>query len=174
MRLNFSNKDRSVHEICTYTKSSMVMPAAASTSFSLSSRILISSSIFSGAFPVFGSNPIRPARYSVLPERIASLNGNSADLPGRLITFLVGCIVTCENAPRTVIIPATAKTTTRKLMRRFIPSLLSNDLPDMPRECNTQILSRQATCQQLGCQCQGHLLQASDLVRIKTRSTPFE
>src|SRR6266851_9775969 len=122
----------------------MVMPAAASTSFSPSSKILISSSIFSGAFPVFGSSPILPARYRVFPARIASLNGNCAGLSGRLIAFLVGCIVTCENAPRTVRIPATAKTTARKLMRRFILCLHSNDLLDMPRECNTQLRLRQA------------------------------
>src|SRR5260370_43242 len=106
----------------------MVMPAAASTPFSPSSKSLISSSIFSGAVPVFGSSPIRPARYSVFPVRIASLNGNCASLPGRLIAFLVGCIVTCENAPRTVIIPATAKTTTRKPMRRFMNYLHSDDM----------------------------------------------
>src|SRR5216683_6956117 len=122
----------------------MVMPAAASTSFSLSSKILISSSIFSGAFPVFGSRPIRPARYSVFPAKIASLNGASIGPPDSLMTFLVGCIATCENAPRTVRIPATAKITTRKLMRRFILCLHSNDLLDMPRECNTQLRLRQA------------------------------
>src|SRR5712692_9307122 len=74
-----------------------------------------------------------------------------ASLSGRLIAFLVGCIVTCENAPCTVRIPATAKTTTRKLMRRFMICLHSNDLPDMPRECNTQIRPRQAVRRNLAC-----------------------
>src|SRR5713226_295846 len=143
MGLNFSKSERSVQEICTYTRSSMVIPACASTSFSPSSNSLISSSIFSGGFPVFGSRPIRPARYSVFPDRIASLNGASIGPPASLITFLVGCIVTCENAPCTVSIPPTTKTIARKPMRRFILCLHSNHLPDLPRECNTQSLSRQ-------------------------------
>ena len=54
---------------------------------SYSSRILISSSILSGAFPVFGSRPIRPARYSVLPVKIASLNGACTVFPGRSMTL---------------------------------------------------------------------------------------
>src|SRR6266480_6630835 len=141
MGLNFSNSARSVHAICTYTRSSMLIPACASTAFSPSSRFLISSSICSGAFPVFGSRPSRPAKYSVFPERTASLNGSCAGLSGRLMAFRVGCIVTCENAPCTVRIPATAKTTTRKLMRRFIfPSIRLT----CPRECNTQVRVRQA------------------------------
>src|SRR6266566_2341136 len=60
------------------------------------------------------------------------------------MAFLVGCIVTCENAPRTVIIPATAKTTVRKLMRRFILCLPSNDPPSLPREFSTQSSLQQA------------------------------
>src|SRR5436309_8344693 len=127
----------------------MVIPAAASTSFSLSNKILISSSILSGAFPVFGSSPSRPARYSVLPDRIASLDGNCALRSPTLIAFRVGWIVTCDNAPRTVNIPPNTNTTTRKLIRRFILSLHSNSLPAMPRECNTQILLRQAARKEL-------------------------
>src|SRR5216683_1159247 len=144
MGLNFSKSERSVHAICTYTKSSMVIPACASTSFSPSRSNLISSSIFSGAFPVFGSRPIRPATYSVFPARIASLNGNCALISPSLIALLVDCGVGCENAPRTVRIPATTKIITRKLLRRFIVCLHSNDLPDLPRECNTQTRLRQA------------------------------
>src|SRR5213082_683656 len=135
MGLNFSNRARSVHAICTYTRSSMLIPACASTAFSPSSRFLISSSICSGAFPVFGSRPSRPAKYSVLPERIASLNGSCAGLSGRLMAFRVGCIVTCENAPCTVRIPATAKTTTRKLMRRFI-------FPSIRLTCRVSVIPR--------------------------------
>src|SRR5712692_2615166 len=67
-----------------------------------------------------------------------------ASLPGRLIAFLVGWIVTCENAPCTVRIPATTKTTTRKLMRRFMNCLHSDDLPDMPRDFNIRIVLQQA------------------------------
>jgi len=48
-----------VHEICTYTRSSIVIPACANTSFSPSSRILISSSTFS-ALSLF-SDPIQSA-----------------------------------------------------------------------------------------------------------------
>src|SRR6266550_6566713 len=151
MGLNFSNSARSVHAICTYTRSSMLIPACASTAFSPSSRFLISSSICSGAFPVFGSRPSRPAKYSVFPDRIASLNGSCAGLSGRLMAFLAGCIVTCEPALCTVRIPATAKTTTRKLMRRFMFCLHSNDLPDRPRECNTQIRLRQVVRRGLVC-----------------------
>src|SRR5207245_7468887 len=77
-------------------------------------------------------------------DKMASLNGACMGPPASLITFLVGCMVTCENAPRTVIIPATAKTTTRKLMRRFILCLPSNDPPTLPRECNIQKRLRQA------------------------------
>src|SRR6266700_146146 len=156
MGLNFWNNDKSVHAICTYTRSSMVIPAWASTSFSPSSSNLISSSILSGTLLVFGSTPILPARYSVFPDRIPSLNGACTGPPANLITFLVGCIVTCENAPRTVKIPATANATNRKLMRRFMFSLHSNDLPHPPRECNTQFRPRQApaahasTCGSLG------------------------
>src|SRR5882762_8734609 len=178
MGLNFSKRDKSVHAICTYTKSSIVIPAWASTSFSPSSRILISSSIFSGAFPVFGSNPIRPARYNVLPARIASLNGACTGPPASLITLRAACGVGCENAPRTVRIPATAKTTTRKLMRRFMNCLHSNDLPNTPRECNTQIRLRQAVRRILACARQKVFSIASrnsfELERDKPRSNKVQ
>src|SRR5260370_28157201 len=75
---------------------------------------------------------------------MASLNGACIGPPASLITFLVGCMVTCENAPRTVIIPATAKTTARKLMRRFILCLPSNDPPSLPREFSPQSSLQQA------------------------------
>src|SRR5437660_11022078 len=80
---------------------------------------------------------------------MASLNGAVIGPPAILITFLVACGVGCENAPRTVRIPATAKTTARKLMRRFMfppfewPS-------DIPRECNTQFSPRQARVALIG------------------------
>src|SRR5258707_8639791 len=144
MGLNLSNRDRSVHEICTYTRSSMVIPAAASTFFSLSSKILISSSIFSGAFPVFGSSPIRPARYSVFPTRMPSLNGACTGPPASLIALRDPWGVACENAPRIVKNAATIKTTATMLMRRFILCLPSIDLPAMPREFSTQSYPRQA------------------------------
>src|SRR6266704_6462686 len=167
MGLNFWNNDKSVHAICTYTRSSMVIPAWASTSFSPSSSNLISSSIFSGTWLVFGSTPILPARYSVFPDRIPSLNGACTGPPANLITFLVGCIVTCESAPRTVKIPATANATNRKLIRRFMFSLHSNDLPHPPRECNTQFRPRQAVCPSLGYHGQECLYRLSKLIRIK-------
>src|SRR5437016_4834022 len=45
MGLNFWNNDKSVHAICTYTMSSIVLPARPSTSFSLSTHTLFSSFI---------------------------------------------------------------------------------------------------------------------------------
>src|SRR5467141_5008839 len=64
--------------------------------------------------------------------------------PASLITWRVVGGVAFENAPRTVKIPATTKTTVRKLMRRFILSFPSNHLPISPRECSTQFSPRQA------------------------------
>src|SRR6266849_2059530 len=145
MGLNVSNSDRSVHEICTYTRSSIVMPACASTAFSPSSKFLISSSIFSGVFPVFGSSPSRPAKYSVFPARIPSLNGNCELRSPSLIAFLVVCGEAFENAPFTVRTPATARAITKNPVRRFMFSLHSNALPATPRECSTQTALRQAT-----------------------------
>src|SRR5439155_2344808 len=99
--------------------------------------------------PVFGSMPIRPARYSVFPARMASLNGAVIGPPAILITLRVACGVGCENAPRTVRIPATAKTAVRKPMRRFMFPLHLNGLRNTPRECNTQFSSRQARLRHL-------------------------
>src|SRR5882724_10276061 len=120
----------------------MVMPACASTAFSPSSKFLISSSIFSGVFPVFGSNPSRPARYSVFPARIPSLNGNCELSSPSLIAFLVVCGEAFENAPFTVRTPATARAITKIPVRRFMfPSIR---MPATPRECSTQSALRQA------------------------------
>src|SRR5438552_16095286 len=75
---------------------------------------------------------------------MASLNGAVIGPPASLITLRVACGVGCENAPRTVRIPATAKTAVRKPMRRFMFPLHLNGLRNTPRECNTQFSSRQA------------------------------
>src|SRR2546427_2671294 len=66
---------------------------------------------------------------------MASLNGACLGPPASLITFLGGCMLTCENAPCTVRIPATAKTTTRKLMRRFI-------FPSIRLTCRVSVIPR--------------------------------
>src|SRR5216683_272529 len=82
----------------------MVIPACARTSFSPSSSSLISSSIFSGTFPVFGSMPMRPARYSVSPNTIPSLKGAFTNLFGSLIALRSNCPDDC--APYKVKLPA--------------------------------------------------------------------
>src|SRR5713101_4429281 len=61
----------------------MVIPACSRVALIWSSRILISSVISAGALPDL-SRPMRPARYSVLPARIPSLNGAATGLCRRL------------------------------------------------------------------------------------------
>src|SRR5438132_12506053 len=60
---------------------------------------------------------------------MASLNGAVIGPPVILITLRVACGVGCENAPRTVRIPATARTAVRKPMRRFMISSIRMACP---------------------------------------------
>src|SRR5215475_5788823 len=98
----------------------MVMPAWARTSFSPSRRSLISSSTLSGALPVFGSSPMRPARYNVSPASTASLNGACTLFPGKSMYLREACGVGCERRPATVRIPATRRPARTIPTRRFM------------------------------------------------------
>src|SRR5262249_22114271 len=74
-----------------------------------------------GTFPVFGSTPIRPARYKVFPVRMPSLNGACTGPPASLMTLRVACGVDCEKLPCTVVrIPAATKTTKPNTILRFM------------------------------------------------------
>src|SRR5258707_11628599 len=98
----------------------MVIPACARTSLSPSSNSLISSSIFSGTFPVLGSMPIRPARYSVSPKTIPSLKGAFTNLFGSLIALRSNCPDDCEYALCNVRLPAINSATRTIPIRRFM------------------------------------------------------
>src|SRR6266853_1896684 len=96
----------------------MVIPACSSTALIWSSRILISSVISAGALPDL-SKPIRPARYSVLPVRMPSLNGNCGLASGRWMARRLNCAGAWENAPLTVSNMAATSATNAKTALRF-------------------------------------------------------
>src|SRR5712672_1165028 len=96
----------------------MVMPACSSTALIWSSMILISSVISAGALPDL-SKPMRPARYSVLPARTPSLNGNCGLASGRWIARRLDGAGAWENAPPTVSNPAAASARNAKTALRF-------------------------------------------------------
>jgi hypothetical protein len=76
----------------------MLIPAATVVAFTVSSKVLISSSTSAGALPVLASRPMRPDKYSVLPASIAPLNGNCGLSPGRLIALRAPVADACERA----------------------------------------------------------------------------
>src|SRR6266705_3452420 len=61
-----------------------------------------------------------------LRHAIASLNGAETGPPASLITFRVGCIVTCEHTPLAVKIPPASNATAANPIRRF---MISSSMP---------------------------------------------
>src|SRR5271167_2972273 len=114
----------------------MVMLACASVVLYPSSSNLISSSIFSGALPVFGSSPMLPAMYSVSPARMALLYGACTGLSGRLMARRFDGESVCENAPSTVAMTGSASSIANTGTRRFMTILPKYEIRlSMMREC---------------------------------------
>src|ERR1051326_6100616 len=102
----------------------MVIPACASTSFSPSNNNLISSALFSGTFPFFGSLQIRPAKYRVSPKTMPALKGAFTNFVGSLIALRAVCPDDWEYAPCTMRIPAIKRMGSTIPIRRFMGKLL--------------------------------------------------
>jgi len=108
-RVELSNNVRSVHEICTYTRSSMVMPACASTSFSLSSKILISLQSCP-ALSRFSIQPDPPCQIQRVSRKNRVAERRLHALPGNLMACREACGVGCESVPCTAVkIPAATR-----------------------------------------------------------------
>jgi len=107
-----------VQATCTYTRSSIVMPAFTRVSFTCSRSNLITSSRLAGGVSGFRINA-NASRYNVFPERMAPLNGALGLSSGRLIAFRFDEGDACENALCPARLTATTRTASKTVILGF-------------------------------------------------------